>query len=121
MSYSIKTIGKKADVIAVANSPQSNLPDAVKNFIVQSIQAIPDPTIPPAPPAPWEGADSVYVEAQGHEPGSHNIKIERFNAAVPPPPTPAPQPTAATPATPTPEPTPATATPPPPAPPAPTQ
>jgi hypothetical protein len=87
MSYSVKEIGKKADVVAAVNANPC-VPEQVKAFIRDTVATIPDPS--PAASNVYETGDSVFVEAFGHEPGQHTVKVDKFNAAVAPaPPQPA--------------------------------
>jgi hypothetical protein len=60
------------------------VPKSVKTFIGEAVSTIPDPIVGVQN---WEAGDGVIVEASGHEPGTHNIKIEKYvTAAAPAPP-----------------------------------
>lgn len=81
MSYGIKSIGKKANVIGDVAANQY-VPQYIKDLVKVAVEKIPDPK---SSPTSWPASDSVRVEAQGHDGGNHTITIEPFNEAFAPP------------------------------------
>ena len=80
MSYSIKTIGKPADVAAVINA-QTTMPPGVKAALLETVNDIKP-----------EYGDFVVVEAYGHFGGGYSnigkIEVSYLKAAPPAPETP---------------------------------
>ena len=83
MSWYVKSIGAKADVVAELRAPRPHGPvDAdVVNFICTQIGKLPDsgPTT-----ATWLAADWVFVEGSGHGGNVGRLRIEGFTPVGPP-------------------------------------